>query len=110
MASSGRADVIGSVSSMVIGAARKGKERITNVADGGRARLQLRQIRQDRMRLLEKLGREVVRLVEGGEVTHPGLIRGVLRVHECERRLEQGHAHRGDAGGKKGFAGGEDAE
>ena len=39
--------------------------------------------------MTEKLGREVIRLVEGGELDHPGLLRGVERIREHLKLLEQ---------------------
>ena len=37
---------------------------------------------------VEKLGREVILLVEGGELAHPGLLRGVERIREQDARIE----------------------
>ena len=37
---------------------------------------------------VEKLGKEVERLVEGGEIHHPGLVRGVHRIAELHKRIE----------------------
>jgi hypothetical protein len=39
------------------------------------------------MRMFEKLGREVVNLVEGGELSHPGLIRGADRIRQLDVQI-----------------------
>ena len=53
----------------------------------GRDMLSLRQLRADRERMFVKLGKEVRQLVEGGEVDHPGLVRGVGRIREMEGKI-----------------------
>lgn len=55
----------------------------------GRARMEMRQLQKDRTRMTEKLGREVIRLVEGGELDHPGLLRGVDRIREQDARIAE---------------------
>ena len=50
--------------------------------------LHLRSLKKDRSKMYEKLGREVERLVEAGELSHPGLIRGVERITELGTRIE----------------------
>ncbi len=68
---------------------RQGRTRARKAAEGGRVRLDLRQLRRDRDVMYQKLGREVVHLVDGGEVSHPGLVRGVARIRELEARIDQ---------------------
>lgn len=53
----------------------------------GRDMLALRQLRSDRDQMFVKLGKEVRQLVDAGEVTHPGLVRGVGRIAEFEERI-----------------------
>ena len=53
----------------------------------GRDMLALRQLRADRERMFEKLGKEVRQLVDAGEVEHPGLVRGVGRIAEMEGKI-----------------------
>jgi hypothetical protein len=50
-------------------------------------RFELRQLRRDRQRMFEKLGREVVHLVDGGELSHPGLIRGAERIRQLDGQI-----------------------
>lgn len=55
----------------------------------GRELLSLRQLRQDRDQMFVKLGKEVRQLVEAGEVSHPGLERGVARIAEFEEKIRK---------------------
>jgi len=68
---------------------RHGGSRARRAAESGRVRLDLRQLRRDRDVMYQKLGREVIHLVEGGEVDHPGLVRGVERIRELEQRIAE---------------------
>jgi hypothetical protein len=61
----------------------------------GRARLEERQLRRDLDELYRKLGREVIALVDGGELEHPGVRRGVARIQELEARLQDASGRRG---------------
>ncbi|MDP6933357.1 MAG: hypothetical protein QGG40_10600 [Myxococcota bacterium] len=67
--------------------ARRSWVGIERAASDGRVRLDLRQLRKDRSVMYQKLGREVRALVEGGEVSHPGLARGVHRIEELDARI-----------------------
>ena len=60
--------------------ATRGRRFAEVAARRGRQRLELFQRRRDLAKLYEKLGREVVRLVEAGEVSHPGLVKGAERI------------------------------
>lgn len=53
-----------------------------------RERLTLRQLRNDRDRMYQKLGKEARHLFEGGELDHPGVGRGVERIRELEKKIE----------------------
>ena len=53
----------------------------------GRSRLALRQLRTDRDAMLRKVGLEVLRLVEAGEVVHPGLLRASERIGELDSEI-----------------------
>ena len=66
---------------------RRGREGARRAASSGRVRLDLRQLRRDRDVMYQKLGREVRHLVEGGEVEHPGLARGVQRIRDLEEQI-----------------------
>jgi hypothetical protein len=76
------------VGSLLRIAAERGRRRLGKAAAQGRVRMEVRQLRRDRTRMTEKLGREVIRLVEGGELDHPGLLRGVERIREQDVRIE----------------------
>lgn len=78
------ADALGRV---LRSAARRGRAELSRAATQGRVRIELRQLRRDRMRMFEKLGREVVNLVEGGELSHPGLIRGADRIRQLDVQI-----------------------
>ena len=65
----------------------RGKREIERVAAGTRVRLDLRQLRKDREMMYQKLGRETRTLLEGGEIQHPGLSRGLERIHELDRKI-----------------------
>ena len=71
-------------------ASRQSRDEIVRVVDHTRASLQRRQLRRDRSAMLEKLGREVCALVDGGEVDHPGLIRGARRIATLDASIEDG--------------------
>ncbi|MSQ01289.1 MAG: hypothetical protein EXR71_05255 [Myxococcales bacterium] len=62
----------------------------TRAARYGRELLSLRQLRTDRDLMFVKLGKEVRQLVDAGEVTHPGLVRGVARIAEFEEKIRLG--------------------
>ena len=84
------APLVGEAMGAIFGVLRSGGRR---VAKQGRGRLELYQSKRDLDRLYQKLGREVVRLVEAGEVEHPGLVTGAERVHrqqELIREIEAG--------------------
>lgn len=54
--------------------------------------LHLRQLRLDRDRMYQKLGKEARLLMEGGELSHPGVARAVERIREIEARIEEQEA------------------
>jgi hypothetical protein len=66
----------------------RGKEQVGKIARQGRDRLEVYQAKRDLDRLYQKLGREVERLIEAGEVTHPGLVTGVDRIRQQRERVE----------------------
>ena len=67
----------------------KGKERVEELAEQGKKRLALRSLRKDKNKMYEKLGKEVERLVEAGEIHHPGLMRGVERIADLAKKIEE---------------------
>ena len=66
---------------------RRGRVEMEKAARNGRERLTLRQLRGDRDRMYQKLGKEARALIEAGELDHPGLRRGIERVRELEAKL-----------------------
>lgn len=66
---------------------RRGRDEMGRAARRGRDLLSLRQMRADRDRMYMKLGKEARSLVEGGEVDHPGLRKGLERIVELEARI-----------------------
>jgi len=85
-------DALASVMRMVF---ERGQTRAEALAADGRGRLELRQLRKDRDAMYRKLGREVRRLLEAGEIEHPGLLRGVERVDAVEARIAEAEARQG---------------
>jgi hypothetical protein len=68
---------------------RRGRVEVEKAAKRGRERLTLRQLRTDRDRMYQKLGKEARHLLEGGELDHPGIRRGVERIRELEERIAE---------------------
>ena len=58
-----------------------------NAARWARERLTLRQLRADRDRMYQKLGKEARHLHEAGELDHPGIARGVGRIKDLEAKI-----------------------
>jgi hypothetical protein len=63
------------------------QQQANRAARYGRDMLALRQLRADREKMFGKLGKEVRQLVEGGEIDHPGVTRGVGRITEIEGKI-----------------------
>jgi ribosomal protein S6 len=64
----------------------QGRGRFEDAARWGRRRLELYQASKDIEALYSKLGRELVCLVEAGEVEHPGLVKRAIRIRDEEAR------------------------
>jgi hypothetical protein len=58
-----------------------------SAAKWARERLTLRQLRADRDRMYQKLGKEARHLHEAGELEHPGVARGVARIRERVKKI-----------------------
>jgi len=80
------------VMEMFSGLTRRGRRSVGDLAKRGREKLEANQARKDVDHLYQKLGRETLRLVQAGEVTHPGLMAGVDRITQHEQRLEDAEA------------------
>ncbi len=72
---------------LVSALAKRSRTELGRAANQGRQSMDARQLKRDRDVMLTKLGREVLALVDGGEVDHPGLVRGANRVRELEERI-----------------------
>ena len=72
---------------LVAALAKRSRTELERAAVQGRNSMDARQLKRDRDVMLTKLGREVLALVDGGEVDHPGLVRGATRVRELEERI-----------------------
>jgi hypothetical protein len=71
---------------------REGRKTAGSLAQRGRERIELYQAKKDLDSLYQKLGRETVRLVEAGEITHPGLVEGAERIHRQQSVVAQAEA------------------
>jgi len=79
------AGVLGDALGQVVRVAlQRGRTEVGRAAVTGRSRLALRQLRSDRDAMLRKVGLEVLRLVEAGEVVHPGLLRASERIGQLD--------------------------
>jgi hypothetical protein len=67
----------------------RGKEGIGRAQERGRSQLELRQLRRDRDKRLEKLGREVMALQAAGELDHPGLAAHMDHIHALDGRIAE---------------------
>ena len=76
----------------------RGRAEASKAAKKGRDMLHLRQMRLDRDRMYQKLGKEARLLLEGGELAHPGIARAVERIKEVEIRIEEQEAAMRTAG------------
>ena len=82
------AGVLGDALGQVVRVAlQRGRSEMGKAAVTGRSRLALRQLRSDRDAMLRKVGLEVLRLVEAGEVQHPGLLRASARIAELDAEI-----------------------
>lgn len=77
------------LSSLVEALIHRGRDGIGRLASQGRVRIELRQLRRDRDEMFTKLGREARALLEGGEIDHPGLRRGVERIEALEAQIAE---------------------
>lgn len=74
------------------GVARRGRSEVGRLARRGKERLEANQARKDLDHLYQKLGRETVRLVEAGEVVHPGLVAGAERIAQHQKKAAAAEA------------------
>ena len=110
-ADAGDGDVLKeAVGRWVRGAVSRGRREVDRARAEGRARLEERQMRRDLDELYRKLGREVIALVDGGEIEHPGVRRGAARIQELEARLLDAAERRGPLAPEEGGSGDSDAE
>lgn len=67
---------------------QEGRTRLGGAMDDSKKMLALRALQKDKQKMYEKLGREVVRLADAEELSHPGLLRGVERIKDISAELE----------------------
>ncbi len=65
----------------------RGQRELEVAAQTGRSQYELRQLRRDKEVLFTKLGREVRRLVEAGELLHPALGLNCERIQDIDARI-----------------------
>ena len=70
-------------------ATSRGKVEIGRAQEKGKHQLAIHQLKRDRRARLEKLGREVMALVDGDEIDHPGVSLHVTHIREIEARIQQ---------------------
>ena len=68
---------------------RKCTDEFQRFARDGRKQLELHSLKKDKHKMYEKIGREVERLIESGDVDHPGLRRGIERIQQLENKITQ---------------------
>lgn len=83
----GRASLAESLGGLVGVLARHGRDQIERAAGTARVRLDLRQLRQDREVMYQKLGQELRALLESGEIQHEGLARRLARIRELDQKI-----------------------
>ena len=66
----------------------RGQKELTKVAHESKERLLLRSLRKDRLKLYEKIGREVEQLILTGDIKHPGLEKRISKIREIEQEIE----------------------
>ncbi len=74
------------------------RTRVSRAAQDGRAILRVRQLQKERDALCIRLGKTAHRLVEGGEISHPALDKGVARLQAMDAEI----AELRDAAGEPG--------
>ena len=64
------------------------KRNLLKVAHESKERLLLRSLRKDRLKLYEKIGREVEQLILTGDIEHPRLEKRISKIREIEQEIE----------------------
>jgi hypothetical protein len=72
---------------LLVFVSERSRSEIGKAHERGRHQLEIRQLRKDRSKRLEKLGREVVALVEAGELTHPGVASRIGHIKDLDDRI-----------------------
>ena len=67
----------------------KGMRSMVKVGSQGAEQMGMRALRKKQDKLYLKLGKEVEILAQQGEITHPGLQRGLSRLVEIQLEIEQ---------------------
>ena len=67
----------------------RGQRELELAAETGRSQYELRQLQRDREILFTKLGRQVDRLVQAGELSHPTLEPSCERIRDIDARIDE---------------------
>jgi len=67
----------------------RSKAGIAVAQERGRHQLEIRQLKKDRNKRLEKLGREVMALLDAGELEHPGLMSHMSHIEALDERIRK---------------------
>ena len=85
----GTGSVVGLFKELLGFVSTRGKEEVGRVQERSRHQLELRQLRKDRNKRLEKLGREVIALADGGEIDHPGVRLHIGNIQELDAHIQR---------------------
>ena len=85
----GTESVVGLLKEFLGFVSARGKEEVGRVQERSRHQLEIRQLRKDRNKRLEKLGREVMALADGGEIDHPGVRLHIGHISELDAHIQR---------------------
>jgi len=85
----GTESVVGLLKEFLGFVSTRGKEEVGRVQERSRHQLEIRQLRKDRNKRLEKLGREVMALADGGEIDHPGVRLHIGQIQELDSHIQR---------------------
>ena len=86
-AAAGSTSVGGVIRELLEAVSSRSRKEMVRAQTQGRLGMERRQLERDRGTMLSKLGRETIALLNGGEVDHPGLRRGVARIEALDAQI-----------------------
>jgi hypothetical protein len=86
-ATTGSPSVGGVIRGLLEAVSSRSRKEMVRAQTQGRLGMERRQLERDRSNMLAKLGRETIALLNGGEVDHPGLRRGVARIEALDAQI-----------------------